>query len=30
MRFGLLLSKEIKVVHVHSDDEPAGLEEVWE
>ena len=30
MRFGLLLSKEIKVVHVHSDDEPAGLEEDWE
>jgi amino acid transporter len=30
MRFGLLLSKEIKVVHVHSDDEPAGLEEEWE
>jgi amino acid transporter len=29
MRFGLLLSKEIKVVHVHSDDEPAGLEEEW-
>ncbi len=30
MRFGLVLSKEIKVVHVHSDDEPAGLEEEWE
>ena len=29
MRFGLLLSKEIKVVHVHSDDEEAGLEEEW-
>ncbi len=29
MRFGLLLSKEIKVVHVHSDDEPTGLEEDW-
>ncbi len=29
MRFGLLLSKEIKVVHVHSDDEREGLEEVW-
>ena len=27
--FGLLLSKELKVVHVHSDDEPAGLEEEW-
>jgi hypothetical protein len=25
----LLLSKEIKVVHVHSDDEPAGLEVEW-
>jgi amino acid transporter len=30
MRFGLVMSKEIKVVHVHSDDEPAGLEEEWE
>ena len=30
LRFGLLLSKELKVVHVHSDDEPAGLEEEWE
>jgi amino acid transporter len=30
MRFGLLLSKEIKVVHVHSDDEEGGLDEVWE
>jgi amino acid transporter len=30
MRFGLLLSKDIKVVHVHSDDEPGGLETVWE
>ena len=30
MRFGLLLSKEIKVVHVHSDDEEEGLEPVWE
>ena len=32
MRFGLVLSKEIKVVHVHvhSADEPAGLEEQWE
>jgi hypothetical protein len=29
MRFGLLMSKEIKVVHVHSDDEREGLEEVW-
>ena len=33
LRFGLLLSKEIKVVHIHSDDlESAdeGLEKVWE
>jgi amino acid transporter len=30
MRFGLLLSKEIKVVHVHSDDEEGGLDVVWE
>ncbi len=30
LRFGLLMSKELKVVHVHSDDEPEGLEEVWE
>ncbi len=30
MRFGLLLSKEIKVVHVHSDDEEEGLEPIWE
>ena len=32
MRFGLLLSKEIKVVHIHSDDveADAGLEHVWE
>jgi amino acid transporter len=30
MRFGLLLSKDIKVVHVHSDDEEEGLEPVWE
>jgi amino acid transporter len=30
LRFGLLLSKDLKVVHVHSDDEPAGLEEEWE
>jgi hypothetical protein len=30
MRFGLLLSKEIKVVHVHSDDEGGSLDEVWE
>jgi amino acid transporter len=31
MRFGLLLSKDIKVVHVHSDDDnDGGLAEVWE
>jgi amino acid transporter len=30
MRFGLLLSKEIKVVHVHSDDEEEALEPIWE
>ncbi len=30
MRFGLLLSKEIKVVHVHSDDEDEALEPIWE
>ena len=30
MRFGLLLSKEIKVVHVHSDDEQGSLDEIWD
>ncbi len=32
MRFGLLLSKEIKVVHIHSDDIEGdmGLEGIWE
>jgi len=30
MRFGLLLSKEIKVVHVHSDDEDGHLEDIWD
>ncbi len=32
LRFGLLLSKEIKVVHVHSEDMEgdAGLESIWE
>jgi amino acid transporter len=30
MRFGLLMSKEIKVVHVHSEDEGHGIEEDWE
>lgn len=30
MRFGLLLSKQIKVVHVHTDDEDGHLDEMWE
>ena len=30
MRFGLLMSKEIKVVHVHSEDEGHGIEDDWE
>jgi amino acid transporter len=30
MRFGLLLSKEIKVVHVHSDNEDGSLDEIWD
>ena len=30
MRFGLLLSKEIKVVHVHSDDEEGSLDKIWD
>src|ERR1700733_5950915 len=30
LRFGLLLSKEIKVVHVHSDDEDGGLDKIWD
>jgi amino acid transporter len=30
MRFGLLLSKEIKVVHIHSDDEEGSLDEIWD
>ncbi len=29
MRFGLLMSKEIKVVHVHSEDEGHGIEDEW-
>jgi amino acid transporter len=29
LRFGLLLSKEIKVVHVHSEDEAPGIDEDW-
>jgi hypothetical protein len=30
LRFGLLLSKEIKVVHVHSGDEPHGIDQDWD
>jgi amino acid transporter len=30
LRFGLLLSKEIKVVHVHSADEEGHLDEIWD
>ncbi|MGD0446155.1 MAG: APC family permease [Edaphobacter sp.] len=30
LRFGLLLSKEIKVVHVHSADEEGSLDEIWD
>jgi amino acid transporter len=30
LRFGLLLSKEIKAVHVHSDDEEGRLDEIWD
>ena len=30
MRFGMLLSTELKVVHVHSEEETHGLEEEWE
>ncbi|HEY6375673.1 MAG TPA: APC family permease, partial [Edaphobacter sp.] len=30
MRFGLLMSKDLKVVHVHSDDEAESLDEVWD
>jgi len=30
LRFGLLLSKEIKVVHIHSEDDPDSLGECWE
>ena len=29
MRFGLLISQEIKVVHVHSEDESHGIEDEW-
>lgn len=30
LRFGILMSKDLKIIHVHSDDEPAGLEDDWE
>jgi amino acid transporter len=30
MRFGLLLSKDIKIVHVHSEDEEGCLDEIWD
>jgi amino acid transporter len=30
LRFGLLLSKEIKVVHVHSEDDPDALASCWD
>jgi hypothetical protein len=30
LRFGLVLSKEIKVVHVHSADEPHGIDQDWD
>src|SRR6202789_973900 len=30
LRFGLLLSKEIKVVHVHSEDEAPGIDPDWD
>jgi amino acid transporter len=30
LRFGLLLSKEIKVVHVHSGDEAHGIDQDWD
>jgi len=30
MRFGLLMSKDIMVVHVHSEDEGHGIEDEWE
>ena len=30
IRFGLLMSKDIKVVHVHSEDEEHGIEEEWD
>jgi hypothetical protein len=30
LRFGLLMSKDLKIVHIHSDDEDAGIESEWE
>ena len=30
LRFGLLLSQEIKVVHVHSEDDPDAMAECWD
>ena len=30
LRFGLLLSKDIKVVHVHSEDEAHGIDKDWD
>ncbi|HEY0161074.1 MAG TPA: APC family permease, partial [Edaphobacter sp.] len=30
LRFGLLMSKDLKVVHVHSDDEPLSIEAEWQ
>jgi amino acid transporter len=30
LRFGLLLSKDIKVVHVHSEDEAHGIDQDWD
>src|SRR6202167_2568277 len=30
LRFGLLLSKQIKVVHVHSEDEAHGIDKDWD
>jgi amino acid transporter len=30
LRFGMVMSQDLKVVHVHSDDEPMGLEEEWD
>jgi amino acid transporter len=30
LRFGILLSKEIKVVHVHSEDDPDSLGDCWD